>query len=729
MKHLHFIFNAAFIFFLATNSNALSAQASKGNLTIEPYVFENAKKEKVPAEFGRLKVPENRNKRNSKMIEVAFVLFKSTSKSPGNPIVYLAGGPGGSGIGTAKFNRFKLFMAMREFGDVIALDQRGTQGSKPYLKCDGNVELPLDAPLTRESVANEAIRKAKVCAEKWKATGVDISAFNTVESADDIEDLRKALGAKKITLWGISYGTHLALATIRRHGKYIDRAILAGVEGVDDTLKLPSYTQNLIVALDKRLKADTELSKKVPDLTELIRSVHEKLDEKPVNVELIDPNTKKKTEVVLGKFDLQYLFAAFSGSNEAQAIMPKIYHDMSKGDFSFLGQQMQRFRTRRVPSMMSIAMDCASGISGPRAARIEAEKRTTLFSDAVNMPFPEICKAVNVPDLGKSFREPVKSTVPVLFISGTLDGRTPVSNAEFAQNGFKNSTHLIIDGAGHSDPLFLSTPKIKETMLGFMRGNRLPSKIEVEMEKPFRFAPIRAESSPANSAAKKIDDFIEPFANANHFSGVVLASRNGRIIYEKAFGLANVGHNVPNRIDTKFGIASINKPMTSVILLQLIASGKIGTRDKLSKYIPDFPNGDKITIGMLGKHRSGIKHRVMPASEETIRYTPAQFVEKAKRSELAFEPGTDSLYSSAGYAVLARTLEIASGRSFEELLKEYVFGPAKMNNSTDFDSAKIIRNAASCYLLETEGYSAAPYKDYTFLVGAGSVFSTARDIY
>ena len=94
------------------------------NLTIEPHVFENSKKEKVNAEFGRLKVPENRSGKKGNMIELAFVRFKSTSKNPGSPIVYLAGGPGGSGIQSAKYSRFKLFMAMRQFGDVIALDQR-----------------------------------------------------------------------------------------------------------------------------------------------------------------------------------------------------------------------------------------------------------------------------------------------------------------------------------------------------------------------------------------------------------------------------------------------------------------------------------------------------------------------------------------------------------------------------------------------------------------------------
>lgn len=232
-----------------------------------------------------------------------------------------------------------------------------------------------------------------------------------------------------------------------------------------------------------------------------------------------------------------------------------------------------------------------------------------------------------------------------------------------------------------------------------------------------------------NPEAKSIDEYVSRFAAAGHFSGVVLAAKDGNIIFEKAYGSANAEHDVPNRLDTKFGIASVNKPMTSVILIWLIEAGKISLEDKLSKFIPDFPNGDKITIEMLVRHRSGIPHRAMPEEEETRPYTPAEMAEKAKKAELAFSPGTDELYSSAGYAVLARVLEIVSGKPFAELLQEYVFVPAGMKDSIDFDSRRIIKRRAQDYLLEDTGFAPTPLKDYSFLVGAGSVFSSASDVY
>ncbi|HJZ68999.1 MAG TPA: serine hydrolase [Blastocatellia bacterium] len=229
--------------------------------------------------------------------------------------------------------------------------------------------------------------------------------------------------------------------------------------------------------------------------------------------------------------------------------------------------------------------------------------------------------------------------------------------------------------------------------------------------------------------AKKIDAFIKPFAAGNQFSGVVLASESGKVIYEKAFGLANADYKILNQVNTRIGIASITKYMTTVVLTRLIENKKTSLADKLSKYIPDFPNGDKITIEMLARHRSGIPHRVMPPEMESVAYTSAEFIEKVKQAKLAFEPGTARLYSSAGYSVLARTLEIASGKTYSQLLQEYVFTPAGMTDSVDFDGEAVIERRAQDYYLSPNGLVNVPIKNYSFLVGAGSVFGTARDVY
>jgi len=482
------LYHRIILLVLATVTITAAAQAQQkraGDLTIKPYIFQPLGAEKVDAEFGVLLVPENRSDPQSNLIELAFVRFKSTSKTPGPPIVYLAGGPGGSGIGTARGFRFPLFMAMREIGDVIAFDQRGTGMSKPNIACPQTIDLPLDVPATRDEFIRRFKASARDCAAYWRDfQRVDLRGYNTNESADDLESLRKALGASKISLWGISYGTHLGLTAIRRHGQKIHRAILAGIEGPDHTLKLPSNIQKHLEDVDRAVKADPELSKEIPDFLGLMKSVLDRLEREPVTVEVTDPRSRQKVKVTVTKFILQILTAGNIGTTVTRDF-PLVYYAASKGDFSIIAQWWLRESRREVGSAMSLMMDCASGASAERRQRIERESKETLLANLADQVFPDVCEVLDSPDLGQGFRAPIKSDLPVLFISGTLDARTPISNAEEYRAGFPNSHHLIIDGAVHSDPLFLSSPKIKDVMLEFMKGQP-PSTTSITLA-PFKF--------------------------------------------------------------------------------------------------------------------------------------------------------------------------------------------------------------------------------------------------
>ncbi|MGH9971858.1 MAG: alpha/beta hydrolase [Pyrinomonadaceae bacterium] len=466
----------------------LAAQQKAGDVRIKPYVFEYGQDKKIDAELGILFVPENRSDPQSNLIELAFVRFKSTAKTPGPPIVYLAGGPGGSGTGTARGSRFPLFMALREVGDVIAFDQRGTGVSKPNLTCLQRLDLPLDVVPSREAGIRFLRERSSDCAFYWsKIQRVDLAAYNTNESADDLEDLRKALGAKQISLWSISYGTHLALATIRRHPQSIHRAILAGTEGPDHTYKLPGNVQQHLADLAAVIKADPELGKDIPDFLGLMKAVFDRLEREPAVVEITDPRTKQKVSVTVNKFVLQFIAANNIGT-DVTASYPAIFYRASKGDYTNPAQVWFNQSRSGIGSAMSYMMDCASGMTAGRRERIQREAKETLLEDFANFPFPEICEEWKAPDLGDVFRSLVRSDVPVLFISGTLDARTPVSNAEEYRTGFPNSTHLIIEGAVHSDPLFLSSPKIKDVILEFMKG--LPVSTTRITLPPMKFVPL-----------------------------------------------------------------------------------------------------------------------------------------------------------------------------------------------------------------------------------------------
>ncbi len=453
------------------------AQAADYDLTIEPFTFEAADGRTVEAERGTFQVPENRQHDAGTRIKLAFVRFRSTNPNPGSPIVYLAGGPGGSGSGTARGSRFDLFMAFRDVADVIAFDQRGTGMSQRLPPCPKTWSYPLDQPGEREALLEAVIANARECAAHWKEQGVDLAAYTTRESADDLEALREALGVSAISLWSISYGTHLALATLKRHPGRIDRVIMAGLEGLDHTIKLPSDQQEMLEKIDFLVKEDPVMAQKLPDFLGVVEDVLDGLDREPVTVDVVDNESGETVSLTIGKYDVQLVSTSFLRGPSNFSGLLGLYLEMQQGDFSGVAPLVLQFGRSGSLRAMPTAMDAASGISDERRARVVQEREETLLGDAINFPFPEVAEGLGVPDAGPAFRENVETDVPALFISGTLDGRTPVHNAEEVRVGFSNSTHLIIDGAGHSDPLFLSSPRIAEVMLAFLKGE--PSEDEI----------------------------------------------------------------------------------------------------------------------------------------------------------------------------------------------------------------------------------------------------------
>ncbi|MEG2981749.1 MAG: alpha/beta hydrolase, partial [Stenotrophomonas sp.] len=121
-------------------------------------------------------------------------------------------------------------------------------------------------------------------------------------------------------------------------------------------------------------------------------------------------------------------------------------------------------------SAMSLAMDVASGQSPQRRALVDAQARASLFGDALNFPFPAVGDGLGLVDLGEDFRGPLRSDVPTLFISGTLDGRTPPANAEALRPGFAHGVSLLVRGASHDNEMWLGDPAIAAAISGFLAG-------------------------------------------------------------------------------------------------------------------------------------------------------------------------------------------------------------------------------------------------------------------
>jgi CubicO group peptidase (beta-lactamase class C family) len=230
--------------------------------------------------------------------------------------------------------------------------------------------------------------------------------------------------------------------------------------------------------------------------------------------------------------------------------------------------------------------------------------------------------------------------------------------------------------------------------------------------------------------ARAIDSYLEPYLERDDLSGNLLVAHGREIVYERSFGMANFELGVPNGLATRFNVASVTKPMTVIALIALATEGKLSPDDPLEKWVPGFPRGDEITVGHLARHRAGIPHRLTEEHDETVPRTAADMVELARRTALISEPGETHNYSSGGFSVLARVLELASGQTYAELLQDRVFETAGMTHSAHVDSRAILAGRASSYLPGADGgITNAKLKDLSFLVGAGSVYSTARDLH
>lgn len=430
-----------------------------------PYLFEADSGETVEAFRGVLAVPENRADPQSRSIALHYVRFPATGASKGSPIVYLAGGPGGSGVGTARRERFPLFMAMRAYGDVIAFDQRGTGWSKTAPPCRSNTVVPLDRVLPRpesDALLRQAIAQ---CETFWREAGFDPRGYTTVESARDLDALRAHLGARKISLWGISYGTHLALAAAREMGPRIDRMILASAEGLDQTVKLPSETDAYFARLQAAIDADPKARAAFPDSIGLIRRVHARLEKEPAMLDL-----PGGAQIALGKEMMQRVASALIADPEQAAMLLSLYAAIDAGHTAPLAGLLARFVRPGEPEtfeLMPLAMDIASGIGEARLRRVEREAASALLGDALNHPMPHARGAMDL-DLGDAFRRPPRGRMPVLLLTGTLDGRTYPAEQREAVSGMTNVRYVTVENAGHN--LFMVAPEVTAAIMEFMNG-------------------------------------------------------------------------------------------------------------------------------------------------------------------------------------------------------------------------------------------------------------------
>ncbi|HJR09089.1 MAG TPA: alpha/beta fold hydrolase [Pyrinomonadaceae bacterium] len=479
------------------NAQEVKEKARAGLVAFEPYVFKSFDGKEVPAESGRLWVRENRDAGSTRLIQLAFVRLKSMAAQPAAPIVWLAGGPGVPGIVMARVPvYFRLFERLREVADVILLDQRGTGLSSPSLACP-EVSPPADVFENEDKWLRAYTTLTRDCAEHWRAQGVELSAYNINASADDLDDLRRALGAERISLVGHSYGTVLAQAALRRNSEHLQRVVLANTDGTDNLLALPSVWDLLIKKLSYLAAEDAAVNKIVPDMEALYRRVLDKLDRNPVSLTITDARTRSAVNLRVGKLGLQWLVRVAMNDARTYPALPALFYTIDTGDYTLLARRVESlYNNFGGRSPMANATDCSAGWSAERLTQAQKEAAGALFSN-VNLQWAsDICKSVAAAtNATKNTNAPTTrlwSTVPTLFVSGTLDTNTPPFQAEEVRWGFPNSAHLVVENGGHET---LPSDEVQRVVVDFFKGLDVRGRI-VTFERP-RFLSVEEAKSQA----------------------------------------------------------------------------------------------------------------------------------------------------------------------------------------------------------------------------------------
>jgi len=236
----------------------------------------------------------------------------------------------------------------------------------------------------------------------------------------------------------------------------------------------------------------------------------------------------------------------------------------------------------------------------------------------------------------------------------------------------------------------------------------------------------------AQTVEKQIDAIFTEAYPADAPGATVLIAKDDKVIYRKAFGMANLELNVSMKPDHVLELASITKQFTSVSILMLMEQGKLNLKDPLSKYISEYPKGDQITIHHLLNHTSGIKsYTDVPSFMELARkdMTPIEIINKFKDLPMDFEPGEAYAYNNSAYILLGYIIEQISGMSYEDYIQNTIFDKLGMKNSYYGSRSKIIPNRASGYQPFGKSYQNAEYLSMTIPYAAGSLMSTVDDMF
>jgi pimeloyl-ACP methyl ester carboxylesterase len=410
---------------------------------------------------GYITLPERHNQEDGTQIQLAVVIIKSRAVNPKpDPLFMAQGGPGGSTIDTYAeyFLSNDVIFADR---DIVLFDQRGTLYSKPTLLCPELDQLLIDiidkdlADEESEKMEFEAIRS---CRDRLLGEGINLSAYNSLENAADINAIRESLGYDQVNLYGVSYGTLLALHTVRHYPHILRSVILDAVLPPQNNFVLESATSmdRAFTQLFQKCANNPECNHSYPELEQEFFDLISKLNNNPARVPMKDPESGITYQAVIdgdtfqsGAFQMLYATGLIPA-------LPRMIYDAREGNFDFFARIMAILLFDRTTSYgMYYSVLCAEDADFDLTGFDLSHIRPQFAESEKDQPalFLKTCEEWNVEPLSSEVDAPVYSDIPTLVLSGGFDPITPPDYGKTVAQTLSNSYEIVFPAGGHGQAL------------------------------------------------------------------------------------------------------------------------------------------------------------------------------------------------------------------------------------------------------------------------------------
>jgi pimeloyl-ACP methyl ester carboxylesterase len=414
---------------------------------------------------GTVVVPEDHRSSTGKTISLAVAVFKASASKPNaDPIIYLEGGPGGFTLDQVDFY-FRSFRSLLATRDLILFDQRGTGHSVPSLYCPELTALYyqlLGEVITPEASAKHQTETTLVCRQRLVQEGVNLSVYNTAQNAADVESIRQALGYQTLNLYGISYGTRLALTVMRDFPKSVRSTVIDSVVPLEIDL-IADYipnTERVFKQLWDACANDTACNNAYPDLETVFYQTVDELNRNPAQVTATSSEDGTDYNVVVdGNALIEFLFDSFYVTSIIPSL-PALIYGAHNGQVDTIASLLVAFadENKTISYGMYFSADCPEEVAftTPDLVKAAAQGDPEQLV-ASEMPSSvgefDICKAWGTGKAPAIENEPVKSDIPTLVIAGSFDPVTPPSYSKRVADELSKSYYFEIPNSGHGASL------------------------------------------------------------------------------------------------------------------------------------------------------------------------------------------------------------------------------------------------------------------------------------